>query len=115
MLKSNLIVGALALTLFSAGPRSAEIYTPAGLDAATNSEVSASGAFPTQAMEDQFLSYLAWTKAQGLSRLVAFEPRTGAADVLPNEAMRATFEDYLVWTTRKGTGHFYAFSVTNFD
>ena len=51
-------------------------------------------------MEDQFLTYLAWTKAQGLSRLVAFEPRTGAADVLPNEAMRAAFEDYLVWTTR---------------
>jgi hypothetical protein len=50
-----------------------------------------------------------------LSRLAAFEPRTGAADVLPNEAMRAAFEDYLVWTTRNETGRFYAFSVTNFD
>jgi hypothetical protein len=115
MLKSTLIVGAITLTLLSAGPRATEIYTPAGLEAATTSEVSASGAFPTQAMEDQFLSYLAWTKAQGLSRLVAFEPRSGAADALPNEAMRAAFEDYLVWTTRNGTGHFYAFSVTNFD
>ena len=115
MLKSTLIVGAIALTLFAVGPRAAEIYAPAGLEAATNSEVSVSGAFPTQAMEDQFLSYLAWTKAQGLSRLVAFEPRTGATDVLPNEAMRAAFEDYLVWTTRNGTGHFYAFAVTNFD
>lgn len=115
MLKTTLIVGVIALTLFAAGPRAAEIITPAGLEASANSEVSASGAFPTQAMEDQFLTYLAWTKTQGLSRLVAFEPRTGAADVLPNEAMRAAFEDYLVWTTRNETGHFYAFTVTNFD
>ena len=115
MLKSTLIVGAIALTLFVAGPRAAEIIAPAGLEPAANSEVSASGAFPTQAMEDQFLTYLAWTKAQGLSRLVAFEPRTGAADVLPNEAMRAAFEDYLMWTTRNEMGRFYAISVTNFD
>ncbi|HSQ07831.1 MAG TPA: hypothetical protein VLM84_09095 [Chromatiaceae bacterium] len=115
MLKSTLIVGAIALTLFAAGPRAAEIFAPKGSTPVATNEVSASGAFPTQAMEDQFLAYLAWTKAQGLSRLVAFEPRTGAADVLPNEAMRAAFEDYLVWTTRNETGNFYAFSVTNFD
>jgi hypothetical protein len=115
MLKSTLIAGAIALTLFAAGPKAAEIFTPAVLESAAQGDVSSSGAFPTQAMEDQFLTYLAWTKAQGLSRLVAFEPRTGAADVLPNEAMRAAFEDYLMWTARNETGRFYAFTVTNFD
>jgi hypothetical protein len=115
MLKSTLIAGAIALTLFAAGPHAAEIFAPAAVEPTANGEVSASGAFPTQAMEDQFLTYLAWTKVQGLSRLVAFEPRTGAADILPSAAMRAAFEDYLMWTTRNGTGHFYAFSVTNFD
>ena len=36
------------------------------LDPGANGSVSATGIFPSQAMEDQFHAYLAWTKAAGL-------------------------------------------------
>jgi len=117
MLKSTLIVGAIALTLFATGPRAA---APAGanpneLEPAINGQVSASGLFPSQEIEDQFNAYLAWTKAQGLSRLVAYEPRTGAEEVLPNQAMRQAFEDYLKWAVESDRGIYYAFTTRNFD
>lgn len=117
MLKPTLITGAIALTLLVTGPRAAEAtISPANdLEPAIHAEVSASGLFPTQEMEDQFNDYLVWAKANGLSRLVAYEPRTGAEDVLPNEAMRDAFEDYLRWAIETGRGRFYAFTVKNFD
>lgn len=36
------------------------------LEPAINGEVSASGLFPTQAMEDQFNAYVRWTRENGL-------------------------------------------------
>jgi hypothetical protein len=117
MLKSTLIVGAIALTLMASGPRAAEIAVSNAneLEPAVNGQVSASGLFPTQEIEDQFNAYLTWTKAQGLSRLVAYEPRTGAEDVLPNAGMRQAFEDYLKWAVEGERGRFYAFTTRNFD
>ncbi len=117
MLKPTLITGAIALTLLVTGPRAAEatVSRANDLEPAINAQVSASGSFPTQEMEDQFNAYLAWTKEQGLSRLAAYEPRTGAEDVLPNEAMRDAFEGYLRWAVETGRGRFYAFTVKNFD
>jgi len=82
---------------------------------ARSRRTSASGLFPTQEIEDQFDDYLAWTKAQGLSRLVAYEPRAGAEDVLPNEGMRQAFEDYLKWAVETDRGLYYAFTTRNFD
>jgi hypothetical protein len=117
MLKSTLITGAVALTLLVSGPRAAEarVSTANDLEPAINGQVSASGLFPTQEIEEQFSAYLVWTKARGLSRLVAFEPRQGAEDVLPNEDMRQAFEEYLQWAVETGRGPYYAFTTRNFD
>ncbi len=117
MLKPTLIAAAIALSLFAIGPRAAEtaIGTADHLEPAINGQVSASGLFPTQEIEDQFNDYLAWTKARGLSRLVAYEPRAGAEDVLPNEGMRQAFEDYLTWAVETDRGLYYAFTTRNFD
>ncbi|MCA1789781.1 MAG: hypothetical protein LC667_07970 [Thioalkalivibrio sp.] len=43
------------------------------LDPGANGSVSALGTFPTQAMEDQFHAYLAWTEASGLDVTYAFQ------------------------------------------
>jgi len=117
MLKPTLIAGAIALSLFALGPRAAENATRGAndLEPAINGQVSRSGTFPTQEMEDQFDAYLAWTKAQGLSRLAAYEPRTSAQDVLPTPAMRDAFEDYLQWAVRSDRGIYYAFRSRSFD
>jgi hypothetical protein len=115
MLKSTLFVGVLALALFAAGPQAAQASVSASKGVATTVATQTTGGFQTRDMEAQFDAYLAWTKAQGLSRLVAFEPRAGAADVLPNAAMRDAFEDYLKWAVGTGRSPYYAFTVKNFD
>ena len=76
-------------------------------------------------MVEQFAAYLAWTKAQGLSRLVVFEdleqgdgprpPDQRAEPQLPTAAMRAQFDAYLAWTRAQGLSPFHAFKVTDFD
>ncbi|MES9955790.1 MAG: hypothetical protein ABW086_01975 [Sedimenticola sp.] len=42
------------------------------LEPCLNGEVSASGMFPNQKMEDQFIAYLKWVDQQGLPRSYAF-------------------------------------------
>ncbi len=86
--------------------------------------------FPSQAMAEQFADYLAWTKAQGLSRLAAFEALMDRADqassgarqsqpeqpaALPSQQMAEQFQAYLRWTEEQELSPFYAFRVTNFD
>ncbi len=116
MLKSTLITGAVILALFAAGPNAAEVSTTAEQPVlSADSQIPVSRGFPSKEMEDRFNDYLAWTKAQGLSRLVAFEPRAGAADVLPDPAMRDVFDDYLKWAVETGHGPYYAFTLRNFD
>lgn len=117
MLKPTLIAGAIALSLFALGPRAADNTLPAGsdLEPAINGQVSQRGTFPSQEMEAQFDAYLAWTKAHGLSRLVAYEPRSGAEDVLPTPAMRDAYEDYLKWAVETDRGIYYAFRSRSFD
>lgn len=116
MLKSTLITGLIAGLLVTAGPSSAEplrAFHP-DLEPALNGQVSATGLFPTQAMEDEFHAYLDWTKSQGLSRLVAFEPDRSAEE-LPTLAMAEQFRSYLQWTESTEARPFHAFQVTNFD
>jgi hypothetical protein len=43
------------------------------LDPGANGSVSATGTFPSQAMEDQFNAYLAWTEATGRDVTYAFQ------------------------------------------
>jgi hypothetical protein len=81
-------------------------------------------AFPSAAMAEQFEAYLAWTKAEGLSRLAVFEalqrdgqgtPELSAQPLLPTAAMQAEFDAYLAWTQEQGLSPFHAFKVTDFD
>jgi hypothetical protein len=89
------------------------------LEPAINGAVSATGLFPSQAMEDQFATYLRWTKERGISRLVAFEALidagTAAEVNLSNGHMEEQFEAYLHWVNEQGLSPFYAFMVSNFD
>jgi hypothetical protein len=77
-------------------------------------------------MEDAFVAYLDWTKAEGLSRLTAFESNeanlaramsgeASASRCLPSKAMEDRFRDYLVWADDTDAGLFYAFRVTDFN
>ena len=127
MLKSTLIAGSLALLMFNTNPASSEPNRLAvDLEPALDGAVSASGLFPNQEMEDAFEAYLEWTKAEGLSRLTAFEttgetPARAAAGKgslsgrFPTQAMEDQFKAYLVWVDETDTGLFYAFRATNFD
>lgn len=49
-----------------------EIRPVASLDGGLNGKVSATGRFPTQAMEDQFNTYLNWVEREGLDQDYAF-------------------------------------------
>jgi hypothetical protein len=124
----TLMAGGFSLLMFAAGDAAAidqpvssalDQVTPV-VDVADLRRVDPkSNPFPTQAMAQQFADYLAWTKAQGLSRLVVFEALSddqaiGAAR-LPSEEMTKQFEAYLRWTELHGLSRYYAFNVTNFD
>lgn len=117
MLKSTLTAAVLTALLLNAGPGSAEPTRAfhKDLEPALNGQVSASGLFPTQAMEDAFHAYLRWTKENGLSRLAAFESQYRDTDVLPSTVMAEQFRTYLAWTETTEARRFHAFQVTNFD
>ena len=117
MLKSTLTAGFLAALLLNAGPAPADTNPNfhKDLEPALNGQVSATGLFPSQAMEDAFQAYLRWTKESGLSRLAAFESRQDETQILPTKDMVDQFRSYLAWTEATEARRFHAFMVTNFD
>ena len=88
------------------------------LDPCVNGMVSHSGLFPTQAMEDQFHAYVAWTQRNGLSLEHAFNTITdvvtslepgmnglvSASGRFPTQAMEDQFLAYKAWTQATGVG-----------
>lgn len=136
---STLIAGGFSVALLAAGnlaametgyrsaPSSPTSSTPTASSVVTRAELhridDAANPFPSKAMAQQFADYLAWTKAQGLSRLAAFEALRDieqgqrASEVLsfPSEQMAEQFDAYLRWTEEQQVSRFYAFKVTNFD
>jgi hypothetical protein len=50
-----------------------EVQPVPSLDGVLNGHVSATGRFPTQAMEDQFNAYLAWADQEGIDNSYAFK------------------------------------------
>jgi hypothetical protein len=124
----TLMAGGFSLLMFAAGdvaatdqPMSSALdpVTPVVNVADLRRIEPSSNPFPTRVMAQQFADYLDWTKAQGLSRLAAFEmlsddPTSGDLQ-LPTEEMAAQFNAYLRWTDLHGLSRYYAFSVTNFD
>jgi hypothetical protein len=137
MMLPTVITAGMTLLLLAAGdlaagraadpgqtePPAAAVAEPTSLSPGPT--VHAKDAFPSPAMFEQFAAYLAWTKAQGLSRLAVFEslergegPRSSdqpAQPQLPTVAMQAQFDAYLAWTRAQGLSPFHAFKVTDFD
>ena len=125
MLKSTFIAGGFAFLLASATTQAAALDDASArqLEPALNGEVSATGLFPSQEMEDAFNEYLVWTRAQGLSRLAAFEPvvrdfpegQGSLSGRFPNQAMEDQFKEYLAWTGEGHSALFYAFRAVEFN
>jgi hypothetical protein len=97
--------------------------SPIELDPCLNGQVSSSGLFPTQAMEEQFARYLEWTAAEGLDVTFALEPTVesittldpgangsvSATGTFPTQAMEDQFNAYLAWIGAAGLDVTYAF------
>jgi hypothetical protein len=95
-----------------------EVTHPAktGLDACLNGDVSASGRFPTQAMEDQYNAYVAWVAENNLDVTHAINPRIEATSALepagngnisasgrfPTQAMEDQYNAYVAWVQTTG-------------
>lgn len=103
----------LALLALSARAEPGPTSTNA-LEPCINGDVSKSGRFPSQAMEDAYASYLGWTHDERLSRLVVFESVIDGGKepgrVLPTREMAEQFEAYMRWVQEGGISPFYAFS-----
>jgi hypothetical protein len=119
---------ALAAVLAVGGAAQAsELATPAklGYEVGMSGEVSYTGRFPTQAMEDQFNAYLAWVGQDGLapthalSREVQPVPaldgvlngNVSATGRFPTQAMEDQFNAYLAWVEKEGIDKDYAFRL----
>ncbi len=133
MTKLNTLTALAVLgTLFAAGTVSAAqptTATVANLDPCLNGQVSASGRFPTQAMEDEFNRYLSWVNENGLGiehalanpiePAHALEPslnaNVSASGRFPSQAMEDQFNAYVSWVHSTGRDKIHAFEgvVTN--
>lgn len=119
-------------TLFTAGNLSAAqpaTATGANLEPCLNGQVSVSGRFPTQAMEDEFNRYLSWVNENGLGiehaltnpvqPVHALEPslnaKVSASGRFPSQAMEDQFLAYVDWVQSNGLDKLHAFEdvVTN--
>jgi hypothetical protein len=104
---------ALALAAFSVGA-APDPDLSIELEPCIRGDVSASGLFPTQAMEDAFESYLRWTQEQRLSPLVAFGSLivggSDAGTLLPTPCMADQFGAYIHWIEEEGLSPLYAFT-----
>ena len=121
-LKMLALVAALAAF---GGLQAQDVGTPSTLklDPCMNGQVSSSGLFPTQTMEEQFARYLEWTAAEGLDVTFALEPTAEAITTLDpgangsvsatgtflSQAMEDQFNAYRAWTEGAGLDVTYAF------
>ena len=127
MKKLNTLTALAVLgTLFAAGNVSAAqpaTATSANLDPCLNGQVSASGRFPTQAMEDEFNRYLSWVTENGLGiehalanpvePVHALDPsldaKVSANGRFPSQAMEDQFNAYVSWVQSHGLDKIHAF------
>jgi len=127
MKKLNMLTALAVMgTLFAAGNVSAAqptTATVANLDPCLNGQVSASGRFPTQAMEDEFNRYLSWVAENGLGiehalanpiePAHALEPslnaNVSASGRFPSQAMEDQFNAYVSWVQSTGLEKIHAF------
>ena len=121
MFKSTLVTSTLLSLLLSTGSFAGQDRASVpDLEPAINGAVSAGGRFPTQAMEDAYLDFIAWTEGHGLRGAAAMraieqeiEPAMNGAvasrGVFPSQAMEDQYRAYLDWTRANGLGELYAF------
>ena len=123
-LKTLTLAAALAV---AGGLQAADSNTPAnlGYEVGMSGDVSYSGRFPTQAMEDQYNAYLAWVDANGLDVTHAVAPEispvasldgvlngnVSATGRFPTQAMEDQFNQYLSWVGQDGLDENYAFRL----
>jgi hypothetical protein len=120
------LVLAIALAM-GGGLHAAELRTPAelGYEVGMSGQVSYSGRFPSQAMENQFKAYLAWVEENGITAEHAFVGKiqplpsldgakngnVSATGRFPNQAMEDQFKAYLSWVEREGLDRDYALQL----
>lgn len=119
MNKNSLKALAFVAALAAAGSLQAmEVTSPAttGLDPCVNGDVSTSGRFPTQSMEDQFNRYMDWVAENNLDVTHAIDPRIEATSALepagngnisasgrfPTQAMEDQYNAYVAWAQNTG-------------
>lgn len=119
MSKNSLKALAFVAVLTAAGSLQAmEVTNPGqvGLDPCVNGDVSTSGRFPTQAMEDQFNRYLDWVAENNLDVTHAINPSIEATSALepagngnisasgrfPTQAMEDQYNAYVAWVQDAG-------------
>jgi hypothetical protein len=129
-MKNGILSKTLALTVAVAmmgGLQAAELRSPAqlGYEVGMSGEVSYTGRFPNQAMEDEFNAYLAWIEQNGIDAEHAFagkiQPLPSLDGVLngnvsatgrfPTQAMEDQFTAYLTWVEREGLDQHYALQL----
>jgi predicted porin len=114
-LKTLALVAALAAF---GNAQAVELDGPAmtGLESSIDGKVSATGRFPTQAMEDQFNHYLDWVAQNNLDVTHAITPRIQPTSALessgngeisatgrfPTQAMEDQYEAFVTWTQASG-------------
>lgn len=131
MIKNSVLKSlAIAAVFATAGGLQAnEPATPAqlGYEVGMSGEVSHSGRFPTQAMEDQYNAYLAWVAVNDLDATHAVDPilrpvssldgaqngNVSATGRFPTQAMEDQFNAYQTWVAQSGVDADYAFRLTN--
>ena len=119
---------ALAIALALAGGVQANSQaTPAnlGFEVGMSGDVSYTGRFPSQAMEEQFNAYLEWVAANNLdvthavAKTIVPVPsldgvlngNVSATGRFPTQAMEDQFNAYLEWAEQAGLGSDYAFQL----
>ncbi len=99
--------------------------TVADLEPTINGAVSASGRFPSQAMEEAYNAFIAWTEGHGQRGDAAMkyiaqqiEPAMNGSVAsrggFPSQAMEDQYQIYLGWTRANGLSDLYAFEQSRY-
>jgi hypothetical protein len=127
-MSKNIRPKSLAVALAMAGGlQAAELRAPAelGYEVGMSGEVSYTGRFPSQAMEDEFNAYRAWVERNGIDEEHAFVGKippmpsldgalngnVSATGRFPTQAMEDQFNAYLSWVGREGLDRDYALQL----
>lgn len=123
--RSKLTALAVLTAVVAAGDLSAAdpVTEATSLDPCINGQVSASGRFPTQSMEDEFNRYRTWVTENGLglehalstasqpvhALEASIDATVSASGRFPSQTMEDEYRAYVAWTRQVGLDTIYAF------